>query len=99
MSTHTEMIYGFFHGGDPRKFHPDGESNSPQELADHTAACKLWDEAEARGETPTPESCPSGWNADRTIHVLRSKYGLGLTECEVEDEPPGAHYGPETSEI
>ncbi len=86
--------YGHFPGGDPRKFHPDGEdSNSPEEIANHKAACKLWDEAEARGEKPTPEACPSGWidlGGGRSIHILNSPYGLGIYEYddgEPEDEP------------
>lgn len=84
----TEIGYGFFHGGDPRKFHPDSDSTE-KELQNHKAACKLWDEAEARGETPEPEKCPSGFLFDETGkchgHVLRSTYGLGTYEFEVEE--------------
>lgn len=58
---HTEGGYGFFHGGDPRNFFPDGECCSPQEIENHKRACELWDEAEARGETPEPEACPAGF--------------------------------------
>lgn len=36
---------------------------------------------EAKGQTPTPEACPSGWLRDAEgkviAHVLRSPYGLG----------------------
>lgn len=49
METRTEMGYGFFCGGDPRKFYPDCESCSEKEIENHKAACKLWDEADARG--------------------------------------------------
>lgn len=74
--------YGFFCGGDPRDFHPDGESCSGEEIENHRKACALWDESIAKGETPTPESCPSGWNADHTMHILRSPYGIGVTSTE-----------------
>ena len=88
--TRTEMGYGFFCGGDPRKFWPDGESCSEKEIDNHKAACKLWDEAEARGETPTPEACPSGWVYDKdgkpVMHVLRTPYGIGTYEYDVEDD-------------
>lgn len=93
MKTRTEYIYGFFSGGDPRKFCPDGESCSEKEIANHSAACKLWDEAEARGETPTPEACPSGWvyNAEGKplFHILRAPYGIGTYEYEVEEDDEG----------
>lgn len=85
----TEMIYGFFHGGDPRKFWPDEESCSAKEIESHKVACKLWDEMEACGAVPTPENCPSGWICDdkgkRIAHVLRSPYGIGTYEIELED--------------
>jgi hypothetical protein len=85
----TELGYGFFCGGDPRKFWPD-ESSTEKEIENHKAACKLWNEAEARGETPTPEACPSGWVYDNegkpVMHVLRAPYGIGTYEYEVEDD-------------
>lgn len=31
--THRERGYGFFCGGDPRNFHPDGESSTDAEIA------------------------------------------------------------------
>jgi len=89
------MQYGFFCGGDPRKFFPDGESCSETELANHTAACKLWDEAEARGETPTPEACPSGFLYDEDGkclgHVLRAPYGIGMYFYDDEEEMEYSH--------
>ena len=92
MKTRTETGYGFFCGGDPRRFWPDGESCSAKEMENHAAACKLWNEAEARGETPTPEACPSGWVYDADgkplFHVLRAPYGIGTYEYDVEDDEP-----------
>lgn len=89
MNTRTEYGYGFYCGGDPRKFNPDYESCSEQEIANHAAACKLWNDAEAKGQTPTPEACPSGWIYDKEgkplTHILRAPYGIGSYEFEVED--------------
>ena len=84
----TEHGYGFFSGGDPRKFHPDCESCSAAEIENHKKSCVIWDEAEGRGETPTPEDCPSGWVYDAAgkpvMHVLRAPYGIGGYEYDVE---------------
>lgn len=82
---HTEAVYGGFHGGDPRQFHPDAEECTDSEIESHRAACELWDLAEARGETPTPEACASGWRKlqDGTlIHVLKRPYGIGIMTHE-----------------
>lgn len=46
--------YGFFCGGDPREFTPDGE-NTPEEHEAHRLACEAWD----RGEK-MPDPKPSG---------------------------------------
>lgn len=83
----TEVTYGFFSGGDPRKFRPDAESCMELELEAHRKACALWDEAEARGETPTPEACPSGWIVlnGTQVHVLRAPYGIGTYEFTYDD--------------
>lgn len=87
MKMKTETGYGFFCGGDPRKFWPDEECCTATERDNHAAACELWNEAEARGETPTPEACPSGWiykDGKPFMHVLRAPYGIGAYECDVE---------------
>jgi hypothetical protein len=76
----SQVVYGFYHGGDPREFHPDYECCSEKEIADHKAACALWNEMLAKGLTPTPEACESGWRTlpDGTrYHVLKSRYGIG----------------------
>jgi hypothetical protein len=87
--TRIEYGYGFFTGGDPRKFYPDGESCSEEELLNHKRACKLWNDLEAEGKIPTPEECPSGWicdeNGKKLSHVLRAPYGIGGYEYEVEE--------------
>jgi len=68
--------YGYYLGGDPRKFCPDEESCTPQELAAHKEACEKWNEAEAKGEKMEPDPCGSGWISP-SVHVTRSAYGLG----------------------
>ena len=92
-TPYQEGGYGYFCGGDPRKFSPDGECCSPAEIENHKRACNLWDEAESRGETLEPEKCPSGWiydDAGKAIaHVLRAPYGIGIysVECDQFYEP------------
>jgi len=85
MAKHTETVYGFFCGGDPRNFHPDYQDCTPTEVENHKRARALWDEAEARGETPTPEACPSGWITP-DVHVLCAPYGIGVQVFEFVDE-------------
>lgn len=93
----SEMIYGFFHGGDPRQFRPDIECCDQREIDNHAAACKLWNEAEARGEKPTPETCQSGWTYDADgkpiMHVLKSPYGIGTyyVDDEADEDCPYAY--------
>lgn len=102
MKTRTEYGYGFFCGGDPRKFHPDGDCCTEKEMANHAAACKLWDEAEARGETPTPEACPSDLAYDAAgkhwMHILSAPYGIGTYEYEVEDDEPESSSNTKTTD-
>jgi hypothetical protein len=86
----VESGYGGFNGGDPRDFHPDAECCSAKELEAHKKACELWDSAEAKGEKPSPERCPSGWIYDDSgkfvAHVLRMPYGIGIYQIRIETE-------------
>lgn len=81
------MSYGFYHGGDPRRFHPDCQSCSEVEITAHKHACALWDQAESRGDAPPDAECESGWIYDKdgkpVMHVLKSSFGIG--GCD--DEP------------
>ena len=73
-----QTMYGYFCGGDPRDFHPDGEdSNSPEEIANHKAACELAEKEEAARKL----KCPSGWivTPEFTAHVLCAPFGIGVT--------------------
>lgn len=83
-----DVVYGFFHGGDPRTFTPDVEGSTKKEIDHHKKACQFWDELESRGETPDPEKCPSGWilndDGERVCHVLRAPYGIGVQMVEFE---------------
>lgn len=94
---HTHGGYGFFPGGDPRRFQPDSE-NTPEQLAAHEAAVKRWNEAEAKGEPLPPAekgSCnPVVLERDGEVVggaiVCGSAFGLGGYEFDVEfadDEP------------
>lgn len=87
MSKRTHYGYGFFCGGDPRKFFPDAECCTAQELKAHREACEFWNEAESRGEDLKGEKCPSGWELfnGQPCHVLRSRYGIGGYEFEMDD--------------
>mgnify|MGYP000367032144 CR=1 FL=1 len=86
--SHVECGYGYFKGGDPRKFSPDGDACSPDEISNHKASCDLWNDMESKGKTPSPEDCPSGWIYDtdgKTVaHVLVAPYGIGVYSVEFE---------------
>lgn len=80
------MIYGFFHGGDPREFSPDVESCSEREVTAHRKACALFDAAEAAGQPLPGLDCESGWETlpDGTVrHVLKSSFGIGTYQMDV----------------
>lgn len=64
------VSYGYFLGGDPRKFSPDPECSTPEEQTAHREACKRWDDAD-QPEPPMPQCGNS--------HV---GYGVGTTAFE-----------------
>lgn len=71
MTLHTEVIYGFYHGQDPRTFSPDGECCSKEEIEGHKAAC----EAAEKGEWVRDNSgCHHAGNAI----IYTSSFGLGV---------------------
>lgn len=75
-----EWGYGFFPGGDPRRFFPDEESSTEEERASHKAACERW---EAGDTTALPGSCVHFDGG----HVLLSGFGLGSYWYEEDDGP------------
>ena len=82
------MGYGFFCGGDPRKFHPDPECSTEAERAKHKADCEAWD----RGEMPNVNDKAPHFRTDANggvMHVVPSGYGLGsYDDDDYEDEMP-----------
>lgn len=79
---HVEHTYGYFHGGDPRDFHPDYECCSPEEIERWQLACDEAEKLAHHRELP----CPSGW--ERTpygdVHVLRAPFGIGSYTWKME---------------
>lgn len=73
---HEHGGYGFFPGGDPRRFSPDPECSDDEEREAHRAACAAWDEAERAG-LPPPESRGSCVHMPGVILTL-SGFGLGV---------------------
>ena len=71
-----QSVYGYFHGGDPRNFTPDGDS-SPEERASHKAACAAY---EATGEG-SPSCCEHVGN----MFITRAPFGLGVNGYVDED--------------
>lgn len=70
--------YGFFPGGDPRRFTPDPECSTEAERAAHKAACAAWD----RGETTAGQEARPYWvggeDGKAVAHVTPSGFGLGV---------------------
>ena len=65
-----EHGYGFFPGGDPRDFTPDGDAME-EEIENHRLACAAWDRGEQQHSKPDGEWVAPG------IHVTRCQFGLG----------------------
>ena len=84
--------YGFFPGGDPRDFHPDPESSTDAERAQHKADCEAW----ARGERPNVNDNAPHWVGD-DVHVVPAGYGLGSysfdDDDDFDDEPNDDDHG------
>ena len=71
--------YGYARPEDPRDFHPDAESCSEQEIANHRKACELWDAAGGKpdGWTPPPGSEWAALPEGGFVHILRAPWGIG----------------------
>lgn len=81
---HTETGYGFFIGGDPRRFTPDEESNTPEELENWRLACEAWDEG--RESELLRSGCvflPNG----EIRNVSRLGLGIYTFDCDCDEEP------------
>jgi hypothetical protein len=67
--------YGFYRPENPHNFHPDPESCTEEEIANHKAACEAWD----RGDYKAPLGSESHYDekGDLTLHILRAPWGIG----------------------
>jgi hypothetical protein len=80
---YSETHYGFFNGGDPRKFHPDYECCSENEIKRWKEACAEAEQLESKRSLP----CPSGWERmpnGTVMHILRAPFGIGTYVIESE---------------
>jgi hypothetical protein len=89
----SELMYGFFPGGDPRKFRPDVDSCTPEEIEAHRVACERanWADAYRHGKGSNAAAnleCPSHhlYDTDGAWcgHVTIAPFGIGSYEY---DEP------------
>lgn len=78
---HVESGYGFFCGGDPRNFHPDHESCTPEEIERHRLACSEAERLDSARDLP----CPSGWIRTKSgmAHVVNAPFGIGIYTIEM----------------
>ena len=67
--------YGFYRPENPHNFHPDPESCSEEEIANHRAACEAWDRGDYKAE-PGSESFHNEMG-ELTLHILRAPWGIG----------------------
>lgn len=65
--------YGFYRPENPHDFHPDPESCSPEEIANHKAACDAYDAG-----TYTPDNS-DGW-VTPNLHITKAPWGIGSYE-------------------
>ena len=73
-------VYGSFHGGDPRRFKPEEEECSPEEIAAWKAACAEWDEG--RGVDRGPGCLTFGDGSA----VTGTGFGVGVTTLPEAEE-------------
>ena len=71
-----DPIYGLFPGGDPRRFSPDIECCTPEEIARHKEACTEWDEGRGvdRGPSCATMGDGSAWTG--------TGFGLGVYQTD-----------------
>jgi len=76
IAQEEESGYGYYHGGDPRKFYPDFESCTPEEIAAHKKACEEWTESENAAKPSLDAPLPGGWLAPN-LPVTVARFGIG----------------------
>ncbi len=87
-------MYGGFHGGDPREFEPDEDSNTAEELQAWRDACAAWNEGRqeeyerARCLVPTTVTYQAKGDDEAKPHEVlvcrHGAFGLGTYELEME---------------
>lgn len=77
------MGYGFYPGGDPRKFFPDPDMCSPEELANHQLACDAMDEG---GVMDWPQGCIVVVKDGIRRYVNISSFGIGGYNDDEDEE-------------
>jgi hypothetical protein len=70
-----QMGYGYARPDDPHDFHPDVDSCTAAEIANHKAACDAWD----NGTYVAPSGSESAYDADGklVLHITRAPWGIG----------------------
>ncbi len=87
-------IYGYYTGTDPRKFQPDKESCSEEEIQNWLKCCELWNDLESKGVDPTKSLKPtsigigtytaeSGTKYTEVLHWLHSEPTSGNWKFDV----------------
>ncbi len=74
-----EIMYGLFHGGDPRDFKPDEDACSPEEIESHRLACEEWNNGNQVDRGPSCQTLGDGSS------VMGSGFGIGTFYIEVEE--------------
>lgn len=90
----TETSYGYYRGGDPRRFFPDPEGATDEEEEAYRLACELWEKAESKGQKPAVSDDKSGWicrpgggengGENGAVFVLKPAFGVGVSVEEFE---------------
>ena len=71
MTLRLEVIYGFYHGQDPRTFEPDVECCTQKEIDGHRDACAAANKGAWTGDG-------SGCHITRDAIICSSSFGLGV---------------------
>lgn len=78
-----DLVYGAYHGGDPRNFHPDFECSTEMEREAHRRACVIF---EAHGTLPEPSHEHVTDDLGRLLmHISHGRFGLGVYTMDCGD--------------
>lgn len=79
-AAEPQSVYGFFHGGDPRKFSPDEESSTEEERENHRKACEAFTE-----DKPLARCCEHIEAGKVKMIITRAPFGLGVSTYQDDD--------------